>query len=323
MKLKMNCYEIFKDGLKIIIKTSVPNLNTKMSQHFNGCFVISDYNEKNIPTELVTLDIVAEETIEYSKNKCFIMAPNTLIFSNKKNNIKFIYDHFNADHCLNLKRIIIDIFAKYYEDIGIYFVHGASVVNKKTNKATVFIGNSGSGKTTNLLFYLLSKKYDYMGNDRIGLRYYNGKLIVYGFPSNLGLRYPTLELNYNLKNLILPYIDKELYQKNADNCLDSKKLNLTVFNLLNAFNCKFVSKAELSEIIVTCYDKKNSMQVFNELLDVEEIISQIERQHISAISKEQFFLNELLKFNDHQSDFYLSTAKILVHKSNIFSNYSN
>lgn len=152
----MNYYEIFKDGLKIIIKTNVTSLDKKMYKFFNGCFIINNYNKENISKELVVIDLVDRKSIDHYKDDYFIMNPNTWILSNNKNNIKFIYDDFNESQCLNLKRIIIDIFAKYYECLGIYFVHGASVVNKETNKATVFIGDSNSGKTTNLLFYLLS-----------------------------------------------------------------------------------------------------------------------------------------------------------------------
>ena len=180
-----------------------------MDKYFNGCFIINYYNKENISNELVVIDIIDGKTINYFKTDCFVMTPNTYIFSNKKNRIKFIYDKFDENQCLNLKRIVIDVFAKYYESLGTYFVHGASVVNRETNKATIFVGDTGSGKTTNLLFYLSSGKYNYMGNDRIGIRYYNEQLIVYGFPSNLGLRYSTLELSQKIKNTLLPYIDEK------------------------------------------------------------------------------------------------------------------
>ena len=315
----MNYYEIFKDGLKIIIKTNVTNIDTKMYKFFNGCFIINNYNNETISKELVVIDIVDRKSIDYYKDDYFIMNPNTWIFSNEKNSIKFIYDDFDESQCLNLKRIIIDIFAKYYESLGIYFVHGASVVNKETNKATVFIGNSNSGKTTNLLFYLLSEKYDYMGNDRIGLRYYDGRIITYGFPSNLGLRYPTLELSPELKNILLPYIDEKSYLKIIDNCLYSKKMNLNVFDLLSIFGCKFVSKAELSKVIVTSYDKTIHTDVFDELSYIE-VLEQIKSQHISSVSKEQYFLNNILEFSDAQNEFNLYNTKVLAYKSNLHPN---
>lgn len=315
----MNYYEIFKNGLKIIIKTNVTSLDKKMYKFFNGCFIINNFNKESISKELVVIDLVDRKSIDHYKDDYFIMNPNTWILSNKKNNIKFIYDDFNEIQCLNLKRIIIDIFAKYYECLGIYFVHGASVVNKETNKATIFIGDSNSGKTTNLLFYLLSGKYDYMGNDRIGLRYYDGKIITYGFPSNLGLRYPTLELSSELKNILLPYVDKKSYLNIINNCLYSKKLSLNVFDLLSIFSCKFVSEAELSKIIVTCYDETIHTDVFDEMSYIE-VLKQIKRQHIPSVSKEQYFLNELLEFGDFQNEFDLFNAKVLAYKSNLHPN---
>ena len=36
----MNYYEIFKDRLKIIIKTYVTNLDVKMDKYFNSCSII-------------------------------------------------------------------------------------------------------------------------------------------------------------------------------------------------------------------------------------------------------------------------------------------
>lgn len=317
----MNYYEIFKDGLKIIIKTDVTDIDIKMYKFFNGCFIINNYNNENISKELVVIDIVDRKSIDYREDDYFIMNPNTRILSNEKNNIKFIYDDFDESQCLNLKRIIIDVFAKYYESLGVYFVHGASVVNKETNKSTVFIGNSNSGKTTNLLFYLLSEKYNYMGNDRIGLRYYDGRIITYGFPSNLGLRYSTLELNSELKNILLPYIDENSYLKIIDNGLYFKKMKLNIFDLLSIFDCEFVSKAELEKIIVTSYDKTIHTDVFNELSYVE-VLEQLKSQHISSISKEQYFLNNILEFSDDQNEFDLCNTKVLAYKSNLHPSHN-
>ena len=48
----MNYYEIFKDGLKIIIKTNVTHIDIKMDKYFNGCFIINYYNK--IEQEVVT-----------------------------------------------------------------------------------------------------------------------------------------------------------------------------------------------------------------------------------------------------------------------------
>ena len=92
----MNYYEIFKDGLKIIIKTNVTNIDIKMDKYFNGCFIINYYNKENILNELVVIDIIDGKTINYFKTDCFVMTPNTYIFSNKKNRIKFIYDKFDS-----------------------------------------------------------------------------------------------------------------------------------------------------------------------------------------------------------------------------------
>ena len=86
----MNYYEIFKDGLRIIIKTDVTQLDVKMEKYFNDCFIINNYNKENISNELVVIDVISGETVEYYKDDCFIMLPNTYIFSNEKNNIKFI-----------------------------------------------------------------------------------------------------------------------------------------------------------------------------------------------------------------------------------------
>ena len=315
----MNYYEIFKDGLKIIIKTNVTNIDIKMDKYFNGCFIINYYNKENISNELVVIDIIDGKTINYFKTDCFVMTPNTYIFSNKKNRIKFIYDKFDENQCLNLKRIVIDVFAKYYESLGTYFVHGASVVNRETNKATIFVGDTGSGKTTNLLFYLSSGKYNYMGNDRIGIRYYNEQLIVYGFPSNLGLRYSTLELSQKIKNTLLPYIDEKSYLNIINHCLYSNKFNLNIYDLLSAFNCKFVSEAELSKIIITCYDKTIYSDIFVQLSYIE-VLEQVKRQHIPSVSKEQSFLNGLLEFSRSQNEFDISDAKVLAYKSNLYPN---
>jgi len=75
----MNYYEIFKDGLKIIVKTDVTNIDIKMSKFFNGCFIINNYKNENHSKELVVIDIVDRKSIDYYKDDYFIMNPNTWI----------------------------------------------------------------------------------------------------------------------------------------------------------------------------------------------------------------------------------------------------
>lgn len=316
----MNYYEICKDDLKLVIRTDIMCFADMMDKYFSGCFSICEYNKNNISNETVVIDIIQNNNLKVVGKNCFVMGYNTYICCDNKNRILFIYDDkFNEIQCINLKRIVIDIFAKYYESMGTYFVHAAAVVNKENKKATVFIGDTGSGKTTNLLFYLQSGQYNYMGNDRIGLRYYNGDLIANGFPSNLGLRYPTLELNSKLKDMILPYIDNQKYSRYIKNLMNDEKITLTVFNLLNVFNCRLIDKSIISDFIITCHDEKAYGDVF-EKISCKELLEQIEKQHIPSVSKEQYFLNDLLDFKYNKNMGNLSSINISAYKSNLHPN---
>lgn len=163
----------------------------------------------------------------------------------------------------------------------------------------VFIGDTGSGKTTNMLYLLNTGLYDYLANDRIGFYVKNSSIYVIGFPSNIGVRASTVENNYDLKQKLICYFPHQKYKENVLESMEntcSKKLSLTICDIKEAFQCDSTFCAPLETIIFTEFDKFFKFSNI-EKLDPSKSLSRLLKYEISSISKEQSYLNECLMFN--------------------------
>jgi HprK-related kinase B len=93
---------------------------------------------------------------------------------------------------------------------GFLMVHASGVVERSSGRARVFLGNSGSGKSSVALQLLERGGYDYLSNDRILLRTAPGGVAVAGLPKQPRVNPGTLLASPRLIRL-LPRPRRRLY----------------------------------------------------------------------------------------------------------------
>lgn len=298
----MKKYEINKDGLQIIIKTNIYQLDNILNELLCQYFYVTDL-KCEYSNNVVTIDFV-EDKILYNdilnnEKILNITSSGSIVASSHNNKISIIFPILTSLSFVDLKRIVLDSFAKYYEFMNVFFIHAAAVVNKDTKKSAVFVGENGSGKTTNILHLLCDSRFEYMANDRVGLYYDNSKIHTLGFPSNIGIRASTIENSKELKEKLLCYFKKDDYKRNVmesskHNCVN--KLSFAINELKIALNRDSIDKSELGAIFFTKFDKN---YVKNQLLELpkNEVYNMLSKYQISAVCKEQSYLNDVLTFN--------------------------
>lgn len=299
----MKHYEINKNEVKFIINTNVGNLDTNLNLLLNNYFEVYESSNNDVDIYKVLIDFILDKDLYQSSldlpDILKITNSGNIVLSSGKNKIKIIISKFDENALIDLKRIVIDCFARYYDFKKVYFVHGASVVNKQNGMATVFVGASGSGKTTNMLQFLNTNSYNYMANDRIGFYVQDSQVYVIGFPSNVGIRASTLEIYPEIKRRLVKYFSDTEYAANIiesliNNC--TNKLSIKINNLKQAFQCDSIFCAPLGTLIFTEFDK-NSNKVEVEKITLDEVIERMEKYKIHAVSKEQIYLNDVISFD--------------------------
>ncbi len=116
----------------------------------------------------------------------------------------------NANQVINL---IGTIFGISLLERGYAMVHASAVVDaRKGGEATVFLGNSGSGKSSLALQLIERGGYDFLSNDRVLMRANNGKVSVAGLPKKPRVNPGTLLASASLSRLV-PRPRRRVYEQ--------------------------------------------------------------------------------------------------------------
>jgi HprK-related kinase B len=108
--------------------------------------------------------------------------------------------------------LIGTLFGLSYLDRGYAMLHGSAVVAADGDEATVFLGNSGSGKSSLALQLIERGGYDYLSNDRVLVHVERGAVRVVGLPKKPRVNPGTLLASKQLARL-LPAHKRPMYEQ--------------------------------------------------------------------------------------------------------------
>ncbi len=153
-KLRMIC-----DSAQIVFATD----SDKIYNYF-----LTD--EEHIPETIPGIQIIPDENADLDgKYLMYLDKKTKSVEINPELNQAIICVPIEELYLPDLIYLALSMFAKELNEINKYFIHCAIV--EKNNKATLIVGEPGSGKTTLALYLCMEKGYNFVCNDRaiIGL----------------------------------------------------------------------------------------------------------------------------------------------------------
>jgi HprK-related kinase B len=96
------------------------------------------------------------------------------------------------------------LFGLYLFDRGYAMVHASAVARSGSDDVTIFMGNSGSGKSSLALYVIERGGFDYISNDRVLLKATRDCIHVVGLPKKPRVNPGTLLGSANLSRLLRP-----------------------------------------------------------------------------------------------------------------------
>lgn len=222
----------------------------------------------------------------------------------KKENDKLFIGISNNDEILFIKRVLIDLINRFFENKGGIFLHSSSIV--ENGQSTIFIGDKCSGKTTNMLYILNKYNHDvaYSSNERTGLIMQDNEIISYGNPSRINIRENTLNLNKNLKEKIWDYLDKKNYISKNTNSLSEKyneRLVISFNDLSKRLDTQIIPTAKLKMICNLIY--KPDTIFYAEKTEYNELSDDLKKSIIDGVFPNRIILNDIFEnsLNDYSN----------------------
>jgi|CXWL01.1.fsa_nt_gi HprK-related kinase B len=105
----------------------------------------------------------------------------------------------NLNQVVNL---VGTLFGRSLVERGYSMLHASAVVRTGTDEATIFLGNSGSGKSSLALQLIERGGYDFLSNDRVLLRVEKGRVHAVGMPKKPRVNPGTLLASKSLSRLL-------------------------------------------------------------------------------------------------------------------------
>lgn len=187
--------------------------------------------------------------------------------------------------------IIRDVIQKTFENSGGVFFHAASVINPKTGKSIVLLGDKGAGKTTILLELLAKYKYEKHCLDRIFFKKNENIIDSYQWPTLFNVGIGSLSRYEDLK-----YLVPDKY--NRDYCFNDfwqieEKVTIEPKDLKYSFGKPI---AEVEMLIFPYRDLKKPTRIRK--LEKNEILSELEKSCFSPndpnfIDWHKFVINDV------------------------------
>jgi HprK-related kinase B len=105
----------------------------------------------------------------------------------------------NLNQVVNL---VGTLFGRSLVETGYAMVHASAVVRSGTDEASIFLGNSGSGKSSLALQLIERGGYDFLSNDRVLLRVHGDSVHAVGLPKKPRVNPGTLLASKSLSKLL-------------------------------------------------------------------------------------------------------------------------
>ena len=268
---------------------------------------INDYNEECFEQMDLTIMFMNADDILYQKNY-FIIDDHVMCFDN---NVLYVYlDNQINDEMLFVKRLLTDLSNRFFEMKGGIFLHASSIVDGQNT--IMFIGDKGSGKTTNMLYILDSERVAYSSNERTGvmLDADSGQLITYGNPARINIRAASLRQCESLREKLDDCIDQQQYLRYremnlANNC--SERLVVDFNDISSKLQRDIVPCALLDSICNLIYSPSIDFMV--EEIDYMMFRSSLANSIIDGVFPKRDKLNEIFPTNKFNLDDLLLNSK--------------
>ena len=188
-----------------------------------------------------------------------------------------------------------------------------------SNNSVVFIGDKGSGKTTNMLYMLDKGLMAYSSNERTGIINNKGVLLTYGNPARINVRANSLKFNESLRDKLFGTFDMEKYLKYSNMDLEvncEERLVISFEDISSNLNVPIVPIAPLNSICNLKYDE--NIDFMMEKVDYKSMKPYIEKSIITGVFPQREKLNDLFATENVNYDSLLKNNEI-----NYYNIYQN
>lgn len=273
----------------------------------------SSRGEKEVDLTIVLVsnlnELYGEQTIKIDNHLCSIFNKKIYILLEPNNN-----------NDIFLKRMLSDLVNRFIEIKGGIFLHSSSVVD--INKSIVFIGNKGSGKTTNMLYLLNQGGLKYSSNERTAIIKLQNKIVTYGNPSRINIRADSLANNDLLRKKLWDAIDQKKYAEYKEMPLSrdcSERLVITYSDICRCLNVNCIPTSELGAICNLIYSPSDSFRM--EEMEYKEFIDDVYESSIDGVFEQREILNSIFPASDPKSFLFLGNEDIRFY--NVYQNNSS
>jgi len=265
----MTAYKLSSPYIKIAILSEFDNLDT-IIQPYLYSYAVFEKEEKLRDN--------------YDVMVCVFKKDMNFEFKVKPQLLGIITPNLEHENQIMIKRLLINVINRVLESKGTMFLHASSVVYG--NSGIMFLGDSGAGKTTNMLYMLDVEGVFYMSNDATGLMLdkNKSKIIMFGVPSEVNIRPGSLEAYPKLKRKILPFLEQNEDQGAMVQMTDNFSMNrmeISLGELKNAMQVKECSIADMKGIVLVQYNPHVQCEIVN--IGIESLLSTIKKYKINGV----------------------------------------
>lgn len=231
-----------------------------------------DDPRKNIcATRSVTKELVAI-SIQPRPSKGRADIPKTLILIRGEDISITCSDEFGG--FVNCLLFIRDVTNTAFIRMGMSEIHASAVYDRNLGGITVILGNSNSGKTSTML-YFLSQGCQLVSNGRVYVQSESKELRIYGTPETIYLRPIYLSQYVELRDLVA----QDTRGINDPNCLPTDKLQIAFAEICGRFGTSPYREGKLKRLVLANLSgAKSHSSVTGAFQDAVHPYSQIERR---------------------------------------------
>lgn len=300
----MKKYLMFNDLVRFNLYLENDLFISKLKKYLGDYILFrSDYQTEKEEINDIDLSIIIIEKEAQAENWKFQRrAINGFNCALKDEKFYIILGQNNLnDNILFLKRILSDLVNRFIEIKGGMFFHSSSIV--ALEKSVIFIGDKGTGKTTNMLYILKNGEFDYCSNERTGLIKIDDSIITYGSPARINIRVNTLEQNEKLRKLLWDKININDYKKYKNLSLSrecSERVVVSFEDICNSLNISSVPFSNLGAICNLIFDPIIDFKI--EKITYDEIKPYLLSSKINGVFEQREELNDIFECENNSLD---------------------
>ena len=282
------------------------DFDLKPLQEFLGRYAIIDETNNVFEDYDLFITFLNKEDKVFDNNSIQI---DDHLFKRENKRLFVGISNYEYDEILFIKRVLIDLINRFFESKKGIFLHSSAIVSN--DNSIIFIGDKGSGKTTNMLYMLNNYKFAYSSNERTGLKLDNDVIISYGNPSRINIRANTLKFNESLRNNIGRCIDINKYNflSNCDLPRDCSERLVVSFNELSAsLGIDIVPISKLKVLLNLIYTPNITFDF--EEISYSKIRTDIMKSEINGVYNQRALLNDIFPVQIESIDNILGNSAV-------------